>query len=78
MLFADKIITLKPFDANGDYTDGRGDSYRKSYDGSYELLDIPAGTYSVLIAAADDNCLTDKINNVTVTDHLYPTATAVI
>ncbi|MEN6328439.1 MAG: DUF6273 domain-containing protein [Syntrophomonas sp.] len=31
MLLSDKILCLKPFDANGDLTDGRGDSERISY-----------------------------------------------
>ena len=35
-------------------------------DGSFELLDIPSGTYYLIIAAGDDNCLSAKVAGITV------------
>ena len=35
MLFSEKIICFKAFDANGDLTDGRGDKERKKYGSNY-------------------------------------------
>jgi len=70
MLLSEKILSMKPFDANGDFTDGRGDSNRINYGSNNweksnlrEWLNGESMVVNYTCQPADDNYIENGNNN---------------